>query len=481
MNTVQRIAKNIGMLMISQILGYIFGFLYAMYMARYLGVDDFGVLSFALAFAGLFGIFADLGLSTLTIREVAKDRSLAGKYLGNIALMKVILAAIVFGLIALTINILSYPEQTIKVVYLIALSIILSSFANMFNSVFQAYERMEYSSIVFILSNVLMLSGVIYAINQEFNVIGFAFIYFIASAIVLVISFLVCVYKIAKPDIEIDLNFWIVTSKEAWPFGLSGVFVTIYYMSDTVMLSLMQGNEAVGLFNAAYKLIMAILFIPSVLNMAIFPVMSKFYISSKDSLRLAYEKYFKYMFVIGIPIGIGTTLLADRIILLIFGAEYSPSVIALQILIWSSVFIFLSGAFARLLESSNRQKTITKITAINVSANIILNLILIPKFSYVGASITTTITEFSALMLGIMACSSIGYALPKKDLSSIGKVIISGLLMGIFIIYLGDLNLFVLIILSAIFYFIILYLLRGFDAEDIIIFRKTINKSSEAK
>lgn len=111
----------------------------------------------------------------------------------------------------------------------------------------------------------------------------------------------------------------------------------------------MKINEVVGWYNAAYRLIMILLFIPSIINITIFPVMSRFYVSSKDSLRFAYETYFRYMVMIGIPIGFGTTLLADRIILLIFGAEYENSIIALQILVWSSVFIFLSSAFARLL------------------------------------------------------------------------------------------------------------------------------------
>ena len=147
MNTVQRIAKNTGVLLASQVVSYVFGFFFVMYTARYLGAEGFGVLSFALAFTGIFGVFSDLGVSTLTVREVARDKSLAGKYLGNIVVMKVILVAITFGLIALAINILGYPEQTIKVVYLVALSIIFGAFSNIFNSIFQAYEKMEYQSL----------------------------------------------------------------------------------------------------------------------------------------------------------------------------------------------------------------------------------------------------------------------------------------------------------------------------------------------
>jgi O-antigen/teichoic acid export membrane protein len=481
MNTVQRIAKNTGVLLASQIASYIFGFFFIMYTARYLGAEGFGILSFALAFTGIFGVFADLGLRQLTVREVARDKSLASKYLGNIAVMKVILAIITFGLIALFINLLGYPEQTIKVVYLVALSVIFGTFSGMFYSVFQALEKMEYQSVGQILSSALLLTGALFAISRGVSVVGFASIYFLVSVVVLVYSFVVGVWKLVLPKVEVDWSFWKLTIKEALPFGITVIFITIFYWIDSVMLSLMQGDEVVGWYNAAYRLIMVLLFIPSTLNMVIFPAMSRFYVTSKKSLRFAYEKYFKLMAIVGFPIGVGTTLLADRFVLLIYGAEYAPSIIALQILVWSSVFIFLGGAFGRLLESSNNQMTITKITAINALVNVILNLILIPKFSYIGASIATVITEFSVLMFGIVVCSNMGYSLPKKDLLGLSKVMIASLLMSFLIIYLKNLNLLFLVLLSTAFYFFVLYLLRGFEEEDIRIFRDIISGHGEGK
>ena len=109
MNTVQRIAKNSLFLLASNIISKILGFFYVMYIARYLGAEGFGILSFALAFTGIFSVFSDLGLGSLTVREVARDKSLASKYLGNIAVMKIFLVIITFALLALTINLLSYP------------------------------------------------------------------------------------------------------------------------------------------------------------------------------------------------------------------------------------------------------------------------------------------------------------------------------------------------------------------------------------
>lgn len=468
MNTAQRIAKNTIVLLLSDIISKALGFFYTMYTARYLGAEGFGILSFALAFTGIFGVFADLGLSTLTVREVARDKKLASKYLGNIAVMKIFLVIITFALIALTINLLGYPQQTIKVVYLVALSIIFGAFSGMFNSIFQAYEKMEYQSIGQILSSGLLLSGALFAINRGFSVVGFAFIYFLASAVVLGYSFAICAWKFVLPKIEIDWSFWKPTTREALPFGLSGIFITIYYWIDSVMLSLMKGNEVVGWYNAAYRLVVILLFIPAIINIVIFPSMSRFYISSQNSLNLISEKYFKFMLAIGIPIGVGTTLLADKIILLIFGSGYTQSIIALKILIWAMVFIFANAAFVRLFESIDKQILVTKITGIGMIENIILNLLIIPRFSYIGASVTTAITEFTIVTLVLIFASKIKYGIQRKDfLTYLFKPAVASLIMGAFIWKLRNINLTMLVMLSTLLYFGTLYIFRGIDDKDI--------------
>ena len=468
MNTIQRIAKNTAVLLVANIISKVLSFFYVMYIARYLGAEGFGILSFALAFTGIFGVLTDLGLSPLTVREVAREKSLAVKYLGNITVIKIFLVIITFGLIALTINFLSYPEQTIKVVYLVALSVIFSSFSNMFTSIFQAYEKMEYQSLGQILNSILMLSGALFAISRGLSVVGFASIYFIVSVIVLGYSFLVSAWKFVLPRIELDFSFWKPTIKEALPFGLSGIFITIYYWIDSVMLSLMKGNEVVGWYNAAYRLIVILLFIPSIINIVVFPAMSRFHISSQNSLNLMSRKYFKFMLAIGIPIGVGTTLLADKVILLIFGAGYIQSIIALQILVWAMVFIFANAAFVRLFGSINKQIIVTKITGICMIENIILNLLIIPLFSYIGASITTVITEFTIVTLVLIFAYKTGYSVQIREfLTNISKVIIASLIMGVFIWKLRSLNLLILVLLSTLLYIGILYIIGGINKEDI--------------
>jgi O-antigen/teichoic acid export membrane protein len=187
LNTVRRIAKNTLVLLVAQIVSMGLGFFYIMYTARYLGAEGFGVLSFALAFTGIFGVFTDLGLSQLTVREIARNKKLADKYIGNIIPIKLFLILLTLFLIVFFINLLGYPKNTILVVYIISISIILNSFVETFKSIYQAYEKMEYISLFNILNSFLLLVGVVIAIKQQFDVIGFAALYLIASLIVLIL------------------------------------------------------------------------------------------------------------------------------------------------------------------------------------------------------------------------------------------------------------------------------------------------------
>jgi len=472
MSFIQRIAKNTGVFLTAQAISYVLSFFFFVYIARYLGAEGFGIFSFALALTAIFGIFSDLGLRQVTTREVARDKSLTKKYLGNIAGMKIILVIVVLAALVLFVNLAGYPEETIKIVYLIGLSIVFTAFLQMFYGIFQAYERMEFESVGNILKNSLLLISALFVITNNLSILTLAFFYFLASAITLGYALIISLWKFVRPKIEIDWSFLKPTLKEALPFGLIGIFGMFLHWIDTVMLSIMKGETVVGWYSAAYRIFFVLLLIPSAFDMAIFPVMSRFYISSKNSLKFIYEKSLKYLILIGIPIGVGGTLLADKIILLIFGKEYQPSIIAFQILIWSAVLIFMGTPFSSLLNSTNKQVVLAKIIGISVAVNIFLNLLLIPKYSYIGASITTVISVFLILLGVMIVASRIGYKIPiSKIVNPILKAAISGLIMGTFIVYFKNINLFLLITFSAMIYFVVIYFIKGLDKEDLAVIK----------
>jgi O-antigen/teichoic acid export membrane protein len=476
MTRAQKIAKNTTVLLISQLISYMLSFFYTIYTARYLGVEGFGILSLALAITGIFGILMDIGLTQLTVREVSRNKSIANKYLNNIISIKFLLSFLTFGVIFLVINIIGYPQQTSDVVYIITLSIIIGAFTGIFNSIFQAFEKMEYQSIGVILNSVLMFTGIILIIFYKLNILAFASIYLLASILVLIYSFTIFFKSFFLPKIEFDTTFWKNIIKQALPFGFAGIFVTIYYMIDSVMLSIMVGNTAVGFYNAAYRLVFVFLSFYSVYVIAIFPVMSSFYGNAKESLKIASIRSIKYMLMISIPISIGIAMLADKIILLIYGSAYITSILALQILVWTIIFMYVNGICGNLLGAINKQPIMTKLTAMAAALNIGLNLFLIPAYSFLGASVATVITEFAILPILIYVLLKTSY-IDRSVLNGLPSILVSNIIMVFVIYFLRDLNLFVIIILSAIVYFIAIYVTRALDEHDIALIKSFLNRS----
>jgi len=479
MNATQRILKNTTILSVAQIISYILVFFYTIYIARYLGAEGFGILSFAIAITGIFTILIDLGINTLTVRDVARNKSLGPKYLGNGLVIKVILAVASFSLIALTANLLNSPPQTLTVVYFIALSTIFGSIASFIFSIFQAHEEMEYQGIGQILNAVLMFSGVFIAISLSLDVIGFSFVYFITSLVSLIYSLFIYVWKFSLPPIEIDRVFWRKLVKSAIPFGIAGVFVNIYYWIDQVMLSAMVGDEVVGWYNAAYKFIYLCLSFQSLYIISIFPVLSSYFKTSKGSLQFAFERSFKYMLIVSIPIAVFVTLTADKIILLIYGSGFLPSIIALQILIWTVVFMFINGLSGNFLGSIDQQIVVTKITGVGAIVNIVLNILLIPQFSYVGSSYATVFTELMILPILVYVVRKNHYTNVGPLVKDLPKILFASLVMSIFIIYFNYLNLFILIIASAVIYLGLIFIVRALDEDDMWILKNIMNIKKE--
>ena len=345
-------------------------------------------------------------------------------------------------------------------------------------------DRMEYESLGQLLRSALIFAGVMLAVTYGFSVIGFAAMYCIAGFIVLIYCFIILRWKISDPPVpwsprklEIDGSFWKATLKKSLPFGLTIVFATVYYWVDSVMLSFMKGDAVVGWYNVSYRLVFTIQFIPNAFAAAIFPIMSNIYKTSLHTLRLYHEEFLKYMAILGVPIGVGVTFLASRFILLIFGAEYTNSILALQILVWSAAFYFMSHTYAVLFATLNKQEIPTKIIGACVILNIFLNLILIPRYSLIGASIATVVTQFMVLALNAVWSYRIGYGIAGKKLTGIiSRVMVASAVMGALLALAHALNLIILVVGSILLYFIVLYSIRGVKKEDISFIKTAIRR-----
>jgi O-antigen/teichoic acid export membrane protein len=473
MESLNSLLKNSVILFVAQLMSAVFSFIYIIYIARYLGAEGFGIISFALSFSAILVFFSDIGLSTLITREISRDKTLLKKYMNNVILIKSLISVVILVISIAFILIYNLEESLAET--LILTSIVVLSFSNLFYAVFQAYEKIKYQAIGTILYNFVMLIGIVLIAYYGYGIIEISSIYLVSSIFSLIFCIIVYINKFSNIGIEIDIKFWKLIVKQAIPFGLTYMFVTIFYNITPVILSFIKGSQEVGWYNAAYKFITFILLLPGVINLTIFPIMSKLFISSNHSLKIISNIYLKYTIIIALPIGVGTTILANKIILLIFGFEYANSIIALQILVWSAVFVFISSVFVKLFESSNKQFIVTKIITVCVIENILLNIILVPYLGYIGSCLAITITELTSLVFCIFVSLRLEYNLISREvIYTILKSIIANLTMIGILLYLNNINLSLLISISIFVYIVIFGLLKGFNKGDLELLKNII-------
>jgi len=233
----------------------------------------------------------------------------------------------------------------------------------------------------------------------------------------------------------------------------------------------MKENYDVGIYSAAYKLITSLGFIPVAFIAALFPVTSRLYISSKEGLKFAFEKSFKYISIISIYLAVIIVLLSEDIIGLIYGHSYLPSASALKILTISVVISFIATVLANLLNSINRQIICTIQAGMATLLNVLLDFLLIPQYSYVGASFATVVTDiFSFIFLYAWVMRS-EYRLSMKSMVEVVKIFTAAGLVGL-VVYFTNYGLFVTILISLLIYMAFMYIFRVLDETDIELIRK---------
>lgn len=479
MNSIQKLLKNALSLIMSDGISKILAVIYFVFLARYLSLNDFGILSFAIALIGVIGIIGDFGLGSILVRDISRERRLTPRYLANTILIRIFLSIAVL-ILAICICVLSdYSTVETAVVLSISFNTIILNFVNVFYSMFQAYEKMELQSIGQMINSSTLFLIILFLIQIHADIIFISAAYAISS--IFVLSYCIIASYIQFPDWFIwpdhkNLKYLVT---ESLPFGISNLFVAIYYGADSILLSYICGNEAVAVYNAAYKLVTISLFIPLWINVVLFPTMSSIYINSHDIFEYIFNRYFKYLALIAIPMAIVVTIMAPQIITAIYGSAYSESVLTLQILIWSSLFIFLGSAYVRALGASDGQSTVLKNTAICAFISVAINVLLIPSYGYIGSAITAVITQFISLIIYIKVSKVTHLVLTKNVSISILKITCASLFIGILASILSSyINIYITLIILVSIYIFLVILLKAFDNDDIDMIKAAFGKGT---
>jgi len=390
-----------------QVLRIVAGLLVGIYVARYLGPEQFGVYSYAAAFVVLFGAIARMGLDGIVVRDLVNHSEERDVYLGTAFWLKLIGALLTLGLLAIAVQFTSNDATTNLYIFIIASGLVFQSF-EVVDSYFQSKALSKYVSIAKLIQ--LALSSVLklYFVFIQADLFWFVLVSLVDQiSLALSLAFAYWRQKIGSFFGCFDLGTAKAMFRNCWPLILSGIAITIYIRIDQIMIKEMLGEREVGLYSAAVKLSEAWYFVPVIITSSLFPAI----VNAKKISQELYHQRLQWLCTLmawlAIAVALPMTFLADPVVSLLYGQHYREAGSVLMIHIWGAVFVFLGVSSGVFLTVENYTKKSFYRTALGAISNVLFNFALIPRYGINGAAMATVLSQFIANFLYDLFDSSI--------------------------------------------------------------------------
>lgn len=371
------------------------GFFRIAIISRYLGPENFGQYSWILAFILLFSPLMNFEINHILTREIVQNERLAGKYFGNALILKWAIT------LCFAVPILVYIKKTGTVAPYVAIALFIALVSEifvqhtmLFEAVFNAYEKMEYNASLNVCSNFLGLGLIFLAAYYDLGFLGIfgaiSIPNFIRAAIGYVIAQRVFVKPELKPDFQLIKHFL----RETLPLTVAAFLFGISFRIDILLLSYFKTPEEVALFSLSDTLIKRLQIIPIAIGTAFFPILSRLAVDVDRSLLInIYETSMKWLFIISLPITALMISFSERIINTVSGVAFQPAANSFAILAVSFSLTLPFFFLNTILIALKMQKWLIISSGACLVVNGFLDIILIPLYSFKGASIATIAGE----------------------------------------------------------------------------------------
>ncbi len=426
-NTIAQAAARVGTLALSVVTTVL--------LTRHLGVSGYGAYVTVTVYVPFFALFFDSGVTTLVVRSLSTDPSrtdLFREALGLRLALSFPAALLAYGIAAALYG--GAGDASIQEGIAIALPIILfSSASSTLTALFQARLRMDRVALAEIAGQVVA-AGLIVAIVILGGSLNAVIAAVVIGAFVNVVVLLVLARRVASVRPLMHPRRWLALLRRALPLGLALMIATIYFRADAILLSILKGAHAVGIYGVAYRLLEAIVAFPGFFYVSVFPLLSQAY-ARRDlvNLRDVMQRAFDLLVLAAVPVVLGTVVLAPEIVHALAGAGFAAAVTPLRIVIAGAGLMFVNGLFTYVLIAIDRQVLLLWTGLATVTFNLALNLALIPSYSYTAAAVVATGSELLALVVLLVLVRRYAEYLPALGVSLkaavAGGVMVAGLLV----------------------------------------------------
>jgi len=398
MNPALRVLKNTTALSLAVLLERGVSFFLPWYVARVQGREVWGYYSTALAFVALAAPLAQWGFDRLLPREIARDHAQAGTLLANAGIIGGVVSLLTTGLVVAIVHFLYYPPVVERLIYVgVILTLFPLTESVLCEAVINGLERMEWIVMVRFPATVLRVAGSIFLLSKGFGIE--VLFYLLAMFYLVVWGTYFLLFKRFGLTVQRKIHWPLIRALgyQAVPFVLIISVGETFKQIDRVFLSKLWDTDAVGVYAVGIMLVQIVYLIaPAVMN-ALFPVLSRAFLASRERFSVLVSQFFKYIFITVFPVALLIIIFAKPAILLVFGKEYALSVVVLQISALGIVPSFVGRLLFRTLLASNNERLSVRVALVNSTAKVALNILLIPYLGIIGASLANAGTELVGL------------------------------------------------------------------------------------
>ena len=460
----KKIAYNTIISATSRILGTAIALLTLGLVTRYLGQDGFGNYSIVMAFLYIFSVLADLGLYSITLRDISKEGAAESEIVSQAFSFRFFSGLFIFALAPAIAWFFPYTFQTKIGIALASLGFWSLSNSQVLVTVFQKYLKMEKAAVAELAGRIVQIGLIGFFVFKNmgfFNII-------LATSLGSFVNFLLIylfVQKYTSVKIRWNLTYWRKIMKESFPLAVSAIFVMIYFKLDTLMLSLMKPPSDVGIYGVAYKILESLIFFPALFVGLIMPLLSKYALTNQAEFKRVAQRGLDILLIFAMPMAFGGLVLSGPIIALIAGSQFVEAAGVLDILIFATAIIFFGSLFSNMIIALEKQKALAKIYAAGALVNFGVNLILIPRFSYWGAASSTLFTEALVTFLMLVVIKKTINYIP--GLGIMFKIFLSSATMAAVLYFARGLNIFILLVIAFLVYFPILLASKAVSINEV--------------
>ncbi len=465
----ERVGRNVFSLGLSRILSGIILFVVYLRLVVYLGPGEFGKFSLVFAYYLIFLLLIDLGISRYVIKKVSEDRTRSGLYLGNFLLAQCVIAVFVFAAFFALPRLLGYEQDVTRGMTLAGLGLFFGALSIPFASIAQAWQRIRIVAVVNFLNSLVHAGWALAAIYFGKD---FVFLLWFLSFVGVLDLFLYVWFTrdLAKPIWEPRKELVGTMLLFGLPFAFISGFEMLVSKIDIIIQKIFLPFSEVGMYSAAYRFLDFLTFIPAMVAIGLFPFLSAASDWKTDEVKKNLDVFNRYMTMLAIPLGVGATMLADKIILSLYDERYLSAVLPLQILIWATVATFIYAVPNVMMIVLQTRKAVA-VLAVAVVLNAAGNYILVPYFGILASAWLTVVSY------AVVGAVYFFYTRTLTDIAVFRYVpwpIIGSVVMGTAIWALRDLSIFALVPISLFVYFSFLIWVRFLRGEDWRYFRSLI-------